>query len=130
MAYSYEQLRSLPDEDLIRFHDEMAPPTQVDVSYALDELARRDTEGQTAKLLDYTNQIRKLRSPSLPSPSSTSSSPSRSCSSEVGLFGDPGSGPPHPVLHLADHPLDRRDDSHRLLIAGIRKRGVHAADAL
>jgi hypothetical protein len=58
MAFIYKQLREMSDQELIEFHDQMAPPTSVGVAYALDELARRTTERQTARLLDYTNQIR------------------------------------------------------------------------
>jgi len=58
VSYSYQQLRNLPDEDLIAFHDQTAMNTSVGVTYALDELARREAQRQTKELIAYTNQIR------------------------------------------------------------------------
>jgi hypothetical protein len=40
--YSVAQLRTVPTEQLIREHDEMAKMTNVGTDYYLEELARRD----------------------------------------------------------------------------------------
>ena len=47
MSHSLEELRKLPDEQLIIEHDKHAKHTQVGINYYLDELYRRDQNRQT-----------------------------------------------------------------------------------
>ncbi len=42
MSYTLHALREASDEELIERHDRLAVDTQVEVSYYLEELARRD----------------------------------------------------------------------------------------
>src|SRR5436190_18650685 len=60
MAHSLEELRSLPDEELVRLHDHLAQNTSTGVSYYLTELARRDADRQGARMVDLTGEIRTL----------------------------------------------------------------------
>jgi hypothetical protein len=50
----------MSDEELIAFHDSSTSNMAVGLSFALDELARRTTERQTAAMLEYTKSIRTL----------------------------------------------------------------------
>ena len=52
-----EELRKLPDEELIAAHDRLAKNTDVGISYYLTELDRRNQARQTEAMLKYTRQI-------------------------------------------------------------------------
>lgn len=57
MSYTYEKLRRVSDEELIRQHDESAKHTVVGISYFLDELARRDAQKVNNSMLKCTKWI-------------------------------------------------------------------------
>jgi hypothetical protein len=60
-----QELRQMPDGELIRRHDELAKNANTGTAYYLDELARRQQSSQndimlryTRQMLDYTGQIK------------------------------------------------------------------------
>jgi len=55
--YSYEELRKVSDDDLIRAHDAKGGSTEVGVAYYLDELRRRDAARQGERLEDMTRKV-------------------------------------------------------------------------
>ena len=57
MTFSLKELRSLPDEELIKIHDHLAQSTVAGVNYYLQELARRDQNVQTEAMLKLTRWI-------------------------------------------------------------------------
>lgn len=57
MSYTYEQLRQIEDDELIRQHDEKARHTAVGISYYLEELARRDAQRVSNSMLKCTKWI-------------------------------------------------------------------------
>lgn len=54
MSYTYKELRSLDDEQLIAEHDRHAENTCVGVNYYLEELSRRDSERVNKSMLRCT----------------------------------------------------------------------------
>lgn len=48
MAFGLDELRGLPDDELIRLHDQVAVHTVVGTAYYSDELRRRELERSTA----------------------------------------------------------------------------------
>jgi len=54
MAEDLKTLRDLPDDILIRKHDEIAKVTVVGTNHYLAEIARRDQDKQTKAMLKYT----------------------------------------------------------------------------
>jgi CHASE3 domain sensor protein len=54
VSHTLKQLREIPNEELVRLHDEIAVHTQVGVDYYLSELARRDAAAQTRQMLLLT----------------------------------------------------------------------------
>jgi len=54
MSETLHELRSLPDEELIKRHDSLASHTCVGTNHYLGELARRDQDRQTQAMLRYT----------------------------------------------------------------------------
>ncbi len=60
MAETIEQLRDLPDEEVIRRHDAMAQNTVVGTQHYLDELARRDMVRQGERMERLTASINRL----------------------------------------------------------------------
>ena len=60
MADSYEKLRQLSTEDLIRRYDHKAESTAVGLSFIREEIARREAEKQTRHMLELTRQMRAL----------------------------------------------------------------------
>ena len=57
MSEKLEELRSLPDEDLVARHDALASHASIGLNYYLRELARRDQERQTDAMLRYTRYM-------------------------------------------------------------------------
>lgn len=57
VAETLRELRSLPDEELVRRHDELAGSTVVGTKHYLDELHRRDQMRMTHAMLTYTRWI-------------------------------------------------------------------------
>ena len=57
MSESLHQLRALPDDELIKRHDNLAPTTAVGTRYYLDELNRREQIRQTDVIRCYTKWI-------------------------------------------------------------------------
>jgi hypothetical protein len=53
-ARSFQELRNMPTEELIRAHDADAVHTIVGVNYFLDELARREAASQTTAIVRLT----------------------------------------------------------------------------
>lgn len=60
MSYSLNDLRTIPDDELIKQHDAMAQHTSVGVQYFLDELARRDAVKLAQETQAATNEMRML----------------------------------------------------------------------
>lgn len=60
MAETIEQLRNLPDEEVIRRHDSMTQNTVVGTKHYLDELARRDAVRQGERMERLTKSINVL----------------------------------------------------------------------
>jgi hypothetical protein len=54
MAVGYAALREMPDEELVRGHDEQAGYTVVGLDYYLAELRHRDLDRQTAVMRRLT----------------------------------------------------------------------------
>jgi len=50
----------MSDEELVAQLDRIAQHTQVGSQFYLDELRRRETDRQTAAMLQFTNTIRRL----------------------------------------------------------------------
>ena len=57
MSHSYDELRALSDDELIKAHDELAKSTLVGSSYYVEELARRDAGKINASMLRFTRWI-------------------------------------------------------------------------
>ena len=57
MVRTIEQLRAVSDEELIKEHDAGVEYVNVGLNYYREELARRDQDRQTQKMLDYTKQL-------------------------------------------------------------------------
>ena len=57
MSETVEQLRALPDDELVRKHDHQAKSTIVDTRHYLDELNRRYQNRQTDSMLQFTKWI-------------------------------------------------------------------------
>jgi hypothetical protein len=57
MAETIEELRSLPEEEVIQRHDEQATHTVVGTQHYLDELARRDAVRQGERMERLTASI-------------------------------------------------------------------------
>ena len=53
MSHSYDELRSLSDDELIKAHDDLAKSTLVGISYYLEELAGKIN----ASMLRFTRWI-------------------------------------------------------------------------
>ena len=60
MSESLEELRSMPEEELIKRHDSHANSTAIGVEHYLVELARRDQDKQTNTMLEYTRGIKRM----------------------------------------------------------------------
>ncbi len=60
MAETYEQLRDLTREQLVKEYDKIAKNTQIGLNFLREEIARRDAEEQTAQMLTMTRQMRTL----------------------------------------------------------------------
>jgi len=60
MAETIEELRSLPDEDIIRRHDARTQNTVVGTKHYLNELARRDMERQGERMEKLTRSMNRL----------------------------------------------------------------------
>lgn len=60
MSNPLAELRSLPDDEVIRLHDAIAVHTSVGVDYYLTELARRDADRQGTRMVELTDEIRTL----------------------------------------------------------------------
>jgi hypothetical protein len=60
MAESIEELRNLPDEEVIRRHDRIAGNTVVGTQHYLDELSRRDAVRQGERMERLTLSINRL----------------------------------------------------------------------
>jgi hypothetical protein len=60
VAETIAELRSLPDEEIIRRHDAQAIHTVVGTQHYLDELARRDAERQGKRMEALTRSINRL----------------------------------------------------------------------
>ncbi len=60
MAETIEQLRNVPDEEVIRRHDSMAQNTVVGTQHYLNELARRDAVRQGERMERLTVSINRL----------------------------------------------------------------------
>ena len=57
MAYSIEQLRNTPDDELIKNHDTIAPTTVTGVDYFLNELRRREAAREQKTMINLTYAI-------------------------------------------------------------------------
>ena len=57
MSETIKELRALPEEEVIRRHDEKAPRTEVGTQHYLDELARRDAVRQGERMEKLTQSI-------------------------------------------------------------------------
>ncbi|MEA2573358.1 MAG: hypothetical protein QOH93_656 [Chloroflexia bacterium] len=57
MSETLKDLRALPDEELIRRHDEHAQSTVVGTAHYLRELERRDQDRQTQAMVNLTRWI-------------------------------------------------------------------------
>lgn len=57
MSYTYEQLRRISDNELIKQHDACAKNTGAGVSYYLEELSRRDANRINESMLKYTKWV-------------------------------------------------------------------------
>lgn len=60
MAETITELRSLPDEEIIRRHDERTANTVVGTQHYLNELARRDAVRQGERMKRLTTSINRL----------------------------------------------------------------------
>ena len=60
LATSYEQLRKMTVEELVKDYDLIAQQTRLGLSFYRNEIARRDGEEQTRQMIDMTRQIRTL----------------------------------------------------------------------
>ena len=60
MAETIEELRNLPDEEVIQRHDSAAVHTVVGTQHYLDELARRDAVRQGERMERLTASINRL----------------------------------------------------------------------
>jgi hypothetical protein len=60
MSYSFQNLRSMSDEDLIKAHDVVATHTQFGVNYFLDELRRRDASKEAKEIHVLTVKLESL----------------------------------------------------------------------
>ncbi len=57
MSFNIEELRKLPDDELIKLHDSAAKNTVVGVNYYLEELKRREQVNQIENLLQGTMKM-------------------------------------------------------------------------
>ena len=57
MSELLKDLRALSDEQIIERHDRLAERTEADVNYYLREIARRDQDRQTNKMVKSTKRI-------------------------------------------------------------------------
>ncbi|MHC4872691.1 MAG: hypothetical protein ACYTFY_12685 [Planctomycetota bacterium] len=57
-AKSWEDLKLLSDEELIKDYDLRADKTIVGINYYLEELRHRDIDRQTSAMLEYTKEIK------------------------------------------------------------------------
>ncbi len=57
MAYKFEELRKLNDEDLVKEFDNLVKSAQLGPSFYREELARRDAEKLNDKMLKYTHEL-------------------------------------------------------------------------
>jgi hypothetical protein len=60
VAETIEELRSLPKDEIIRRHDARAGNVSVGTQHYLDELARRDAEGQGRRMEALTESLNRL----------------------------------------------------------------------
>lgn len=60
MAETIKELRQLPDEELIRRHDERTKHTEVATQHYLDELGRRDAERMGERMEQLTTATEDL----------------------------------------------------------------------
>ena len=58
MAKTWEELKAMSDEQLIKEHDQVAKHVQVATRYYLDELRHRQYERHTKAMLNYTRQMK------------------------------------------------------------------------
>ena len=58
MARTWAELKELPDEELIKEHDELAKSTQVGTNYYLAELRHRNLKIYSETMLRYTKQVK------------------------------------------------------------------------
>lgn len=58
MIPRYAELLKLSDEELVRRFDKAAENTLVGTGFYLEELARRSLQRESARMLDFTRQIR------------------------------------------------------------------------
>ena len=56
-ALSLSELRNLPDDELVKRHDEQARTTQVGTDYFLNELNRRYQQRQTDSMVRLTKLV-------------------------------------------------------------------------
>lgn len=59
-ALSYRNLRALQLQDLIELYDSKARHTEFGAGFVREEIARRTAEAQTQRIVEMTNQVRKL----------------------------------------------------------------------
>lgn len=57
MALSYEEMRKMPDAELVALHDRMAGSTTPSLDGYREEIARRETERSNDALLGLTKQL-------------------------------------------------------------------------
>jgi hypothetical protein len=60
MAHSYAELRRMPKEDLVQEYDRLAGSTQVGLNFYLEEIARREVEEQSQRMLTMTEAMRSM----------------------------------------------------------------------
>lgn len=58
MIPKYSELQKLTDAEIIERYDKEAQHTVVGTGFYLDELIRRSMQRQTARMLEFTKQIR------------------------------------------------------------------------
>jgi hypothetical protein len=60
MAHSYAELRRRLKEDLVQEYDRLTGSTQVGLNFYLEEIARREVEEQSQRMLTMTEAMRSM----------------------------------------------------------------------
>ncbi len=60
MARKYSELRKMTKDELIAVYDQLTKNTVVGTGFYIEEIARRDSQEQTIRILELTHQMKNL----------------------------------------------------------------------